>query len=277
MESRTARIALLSLAAFGVLVIGRLGYNLYHYSPAEALLQSVQGDALSGLNQDPPLSHGPEGFYSRSSRIWLAVPDQEFNVALDSAIQALRQNNAAILHQKQRNTEQSRYSVIQVEVPENKAETLLGQWKSNLETLQFEENRNDLQENYAALDAKLQALDRTQTRITINPEQFKLSATSEIGEEAARLQSLKSDFERARLREPRQSLAVILIAKPGLGFSGVAGLFLDALWWSIALFGALSILGLFAFLILRLFQGGKDLLSWLGGKVDSRTTPSSNP
>ncbi|MCB1140115.1 MAG: hypothetical protein KDK23_15245 [Leptospiraceae bacterium] len=268
MNSRTLRIAVLALAGFGVFAIARLGYNLYGYSPAQALLSSVEGSATAGLSKESPLSFGPQGFYSRSSVIYVTAPKKEFGEALSASLQSLKGSGARLLHQKERNTEGTRFSVVQAELPEKSAEELLQRWKSQYEVLQFEENRSDRNTEYASLDARLESLQQTRTRITISPEQFKLSASSELGEEYAKLQTKKREFENARIVPPQQSLTAVFIARPGFGFAGLTDMILDALWWSIALFGALSILGLFAYLVLRLFQGGKDLLSWIGARLD---------
>ncbi|MCB1169854.1 MAG: hypothetical protein KDK25_05940, partial [Leptospiraceae bacterium] len=187
MNSRTLRIAIFALAGFGVFAIARLAYNLFQYSPAEALLSSVEGSATAGLSREAPLSHGPRGFYSRSSIIYLAVPEKKFGEALASSLQTLKDKEARLLHQKERKTEGTRYSVVQAELQENSADELLQRWKSEFEVLQFEENRSDQNTEYASLDARLDSLQQTRTRITISPEQFKLSASSELGEEYAKL------------------------------------------------------------------------------------------
>ncbi|MEQ8352386.1 MAG: hypothetical protein RH862_12925 [Leptospiraceae bacterium] len=269
MSSRTVRIAWFALAAFGAIAIVRLAYNLIERDPRQSALQSVQQQTM-GIDSPDTLSFGTQGFYSRQSTIFLSVPNDSFRTIQNASVMALGENDATVLHQKQSQVDGTTYFLIQARVGQKEAEALLSTWKSQLEVLSFEESRKNLSAEYTSLKARLDSLQESKTRITITPAQFKLSATRELSEEQAALQTRLAEFEEARNANPQQALTAVFLARPSIGISSIASAILDAIWWSIALFGALAILSLFGFLILRLFQGGKDLLSFLGSRLDPK-------
>ncbi|HBS06469.1 MAG TPA: hypothetical protein DEA96_15985 [Leptospiraceae bacterium] len=270
MKSRTVRIAWFALAAFAAIALVRLAYNLVQYDPWKESFNTVERKADLDWKSREALSSGPEGFYSRSSIIWLAIPGKDFQQIHSKALNELQSGQGTILHQQQSDLEDTTYSVLHSVINEQMASALLESWKSSYRVLRFEENRKDRTSEFNSLSARLEALQQTRARITITPEQFKLSASREVSEEQASLQSRLQEFERARTLPPQQALTVVFLSQSGLGFASVAALFMDALWWSVALFGAITILVLFGFLVLRLFQGGKEFLGWLGTRLDPK-------
>ncbi|MBI40233.1 MAG: hypothetical protein CMF59_11585 [Leptospiraceae bacterium] len=271
MNSRTVRIAWFALAAFATIALVRLAYNLIHYNPWQESLQLVEGKVPADWKAPEPLSSGPQGFYTKSSAIWLAVSPEEFSTVQSQILKELNANQAIIQHQKQSSIEDTEYSMMQSVIGAESANALIQRWKSSHEVLRFEEDRRDRSAEYASLKARLESLQQTRARITITPEQFKLSASREVSEEEASLQTRLDEFERARAVPASQAITAVIVARPGLGFSSFASMLLDAMWWSIALFGALTILALFGYLVLRLFQGGKEFLGWVNNRLDPKS------
>ena len=178
MNSRNVRFALLALAAFGAFTIARLGYNVYRYDPTADLLRTVQTEALAGASNEVPLNYGPEGYYTRSSSIWLSVPAENFQSAQSGALDA--KDQARVLHRKQSRSGGTEYAALQIRISEQKAENMLSSMRAAFDVLRYEENRADKNEQFSTLQARLEALQQTKTRITITPEQFKLSASREL-------------------------------------------------------------------------------------------------
>ncbi|MCB1164559.1 MAG: hypothetical protein KDK33_00285 [Leptospiraceae bacterium] len=263
-----------TLALFGLFVLGRLAWSAYHYSSLEDAIHSIKEERPIAGSADPsPIAFAQQpsgsGFFTRTSTLWLTFDgsSEEFQSRSAALLASLSEAQASIAYQKENSSSQHPYLALKATLASNSAETLLQNFRSQYAVVQFEQNRQDLSSEFQSLQRRQIGLKETGLRISATPEQFKLGATQDLNQELAEVESRLERFEAARINPPQEQINVVLMQKPGLGLAALSGLFVDALWWALALIATLAGLALAAYLTLRLFRAGRDLIAWIEARL----------